>query len=402
MQKKFWVVILLQYLFSMSVFSQEIIYRVKKGTVYENGDCEKFEMENTEIISLKKYDSEGYFYIKPVNYTFNKFEVTIRDDKRRYFDGSIELSDSVKFVKSNEEANVYIPYYYLNALKNKDKQIIFQNQPDWNYFKNTYQTLEGEKFYDTFSPESLSLGNLFVYFTMHNFYLIESVEYEDGVYKIKLYRSPFDSVGDESKFQYEQPYPSSYMSYKDENEITLLLEFDGDYLDIWINKKDIHMGKYFLMTESTAQEIQKLVKTNDCNLANVYFPRHSNGTSDYDNKVISPHVYVEKYGSIKNGNKKEVTSQTLKATSSTNVTPNKTMTVKENLKLRSGEDTSTQVLAVMSAGTKAKILELGKAETIDGISSNWVKVEVQKGAKDRDGKSIKTGTVGWCYGGYLK
>ena len=78
------------------------------------------------------------------------------------------------------------------------------------------------------------------------------------------------------------------------------------------------------------------------------------------------------------------------------------MTVTENLKLRSGEATSTQVLTVMSAGTKVKILELGKAETIDGISSNWVKVEVQAGAKDRDGKVIKAGTVGWCYGGYLK
>ncbi len=87
---------------------------------------------------------------------------------------------------------------------------------------------------------------------------------------------------------------------------------------------------------------------------------------------------------------------------STNVSINKTMSVKENLKLRSGEATSTQVLTVMAAGTKVKILELGKSETIDGISSNWVKVEVQKGAKDRDGTSIKAGTVGWCYGGYLE
>ena len=80
MQKKFWVVILLQYLFFMSVFSQEIIYRVKKGTVYENGDCEKFEMENTEIISLKKYDSEGYFYIKPVNYTAFRYKLWVKYD----------------------------------------------------------------------------------------------------------------------------------------------------------------------------------------------------------------------------------------------------------------------------------------------------------------------------------
>ena len=51
---------------------------------------------------------------------------------------------------------------------------------------------------------------------------------------------------------------------------------------------------------------------------------------------------------------------------------------------------------------KSKALFIGGTGTIDGISSNWVKVEVQKGAKDRDGTSIKAGTVGWCYGGYLK
>ena len=78
------------------------------------------------------------------------------------------------------------------------------------------------------------------------------------------------------------------------------------------------------------------------------------------------------------------------------------MLVSENLKLRSGEATSTQVLTVMQAGTKVKILELGKTETIDGISSNWVKVEVLSGVKARDVRAIRAGTVGWCYGGYLK
>ena len=84
-----------------------------------------------------------------------------------------------------------------------------------------------------------------------------------------------------------------------------------------------------------------------------------------------------------------------------NVGPNKTMTVRENLKLRSGEDTSTQVLAVMSAGAKVRILELGKAETIDGIPSNWVKVEIISG-NDRNGNKLKSGMTGWCYGGYLR
>ena len=80
---------------------------------------------------------------------------------------------------------------------------------------------------------------------------------------------------------------------------------------------------------------------------------------------------------------------------------NKTMFITENLKLRSGEATSTQVLTVMQAGTKVKILELGKTETIDGIKSNWVKVEIISG-NDRDGNKLKVGMTGWCYGGYLE
>lgn len=78
------------------------------------------------------------------------------------------------------------------------------------------------------------------------------------------------------------------------------------------------------------------------------------------------------------------------------------MLVSENLKLRSGEATTSDILTVLQSGTRVKILEVGKAETIDGISSNWVQVEVQSGAKDRDGKTITKGTVGWCFGGYLK
>lgn len=76
--------------------------------------------------------------------------------------------------------------------------------------------------------------------------------------------------------------------------------------------------------------------------------------------------------------------------------------VAENLKLRSGEATSTEVITVMKAGTKVRILERGKKETIDGISSYWEKVEILTDEKDVSDKIIKAGTVGWCFGGYLK
>jgi len=55
----------------------------------------------------------------------------------------------------------------------------------------------------------------------------------------------------------------------------------------------------------------------------------------------------------------------------------------------------------MQKGTAVRILEIGNKDTIEGIPSNWVKVEVQPGARDRDGNAIKSGTIGWCFGGYL-
>ena len=163
---------------------------------------------------------------------------------------------------------------------------------------------------------------------------------------------------------------------------TFYFRFDGDYLYIYLNgetDKDL-FATFVNMNDKTFSEFKNLIANNKCDLSNITWPRHADGTCDYE----------------------DVSSVKTVSTPITNVAKNKTMLVSENLKLRSAEATTSDVLTVMSAGTKVKILELGKAENIDGINSNWVKVEVLSGAKDRDGRAIRAGTVGWCYGGYLK
>ena len=76
-------------------------------------------------------------------------------------------------------------------------------------------------------------------------------------------------------------------------------------------------------------------------------------------------------------------------------------TVSTNLKLRSEGNMTSQVLLILSLDSKVKILEFGKSEIIDGMNTNWVKVEVISG-KERDGNKLKSGMTGWCYGGYLE
>lgn len=103
-----------------------------------------------------------------------------------------------------------------------------------------------------------------------------------------------------------------------------------------------------------------------------------------------------------NNNNAQIESNKNNKISKTNVSINKKMICTDNLRLRSEEETSSQIITTMAKGTKVKVLKLGKSEIIDNIPSNWVQIEILKEAKDKDGNPIKVGTIGWCYGGYLE
>ena len=100
--------------------------------------------------------------------------------------------------------------------------------------------------------------------------------------------------------------------------------------------------------------------------------------------------------------KNHSTDNSSQTASSATIVIDQQMSCIDNLSLRSEGSVSASVITTMKKGTKVKVLKLGNAETIDGITSNWVQVEVLSGAKDQKGKKIKAGTIGWCYGGYLE
>ena len=60
-----------------------------------------------------------------------------------------------------------------------------------------------------------------------------------------------------------------------------------------------------------------------------------------------------------------------------------------NLRLRSAGNLSAATIRTMQAGESILVLELGRTETIDGITSSWIRVRMEDG------------TEGWCFGGYV-
>lgn len=123
--------------------------------------------------------------------------------------------------------------------------------------------------------------------------------------------------------------------YDSEKEDELKIILDGDYLQLYYCGNYVHT--FCKLNEQTLQELKRFIKTETCDFTKITWPRHADGTCDYEDA----------------SSVKTVSSPT------TNVTPNKTMLVNENLKLRSGEATKEI--------SNVKIEEASKQEINIGI-----------------------------------
>ena len=375
MKKKLLIIILLFETFI--IFSQEFVITIKKDLILTDdyGTEYNYKKGDNFIYNINK-DGIGVSVDDPL-----KIKIYFNDSKDNRYDSQINdvyLADYDYKIKNDVKNSYWIPSYYYELLESKNiKSDLLKYESYWKSFKNTTEEYL-LTWFDFFKVQKYYFGDFYfvsfgkyVYNDIDFFAYLEEVSDTRIVYNVqKMYSHFFDY---KEGTIYNQP---DYLPlFEKPTPYKIILIIDGDYMKMYIDEvSEKNLFQTLIRTTPEAcNQIEKWIK----------------GESDDLSKVVMP-------------KKLSVQNESSKATSSTNVSPNKTMTVSENLKLRSGEATSTQVLTVMQVGTKVKILELGKAETIDGISSNWVKVEVQSGAKDRDGRTIRAGTVGWCYGGYLK
>ena len=278
-----------------------------------------------------------------------------------------------------------LPYLNFDILYKKDRTLfkeLFEH--DFWLLSGEYNSESGDYYseqesYEWFTRRSykrgLALENAIVAVSTNNDYCSFFIE---NITKIKN--------GYECKGFLKRPHSNdtnltnAFITTPTNGKHTLLILFDGDYINVYEDSKDKLLMTYAITDEKTHAEFKNLLKTGECDLSKVTWPRHADGSCDYED---TPSVKTA-------------------STAITSMYPNKIMTVKENLRLRSGEGTSSQVVTVLPTGSRVRIVELGKAETIDGISSNWVLVESQSHTRDRDGKIIYAGTQGWCFGGYLE
>ena len=158
-----------------------------------------------------------------------------------------------------------------------------------------------------------------------------------------------------------------------EPRYSLFFRFDGEYLYIYLEDGKTLYATYCAYDESEVQALREAIRTNEFDMTKITFPYHADGTCDY-----------ESGGGIPG---KKIVDGLYRA--------------QDNLRLRETGGTSGEIITTMQANTCVKILLLGREETIDGITDNWVEVETQFGAKNLEGDFLY-GKTGWCFGGYLR
>lgn len=369
------LIFLITFLFCSLCFSQELKFKLLNDV---NVQKDLFEpvvnVKKNEIITLNKNYTNSFFYSKNntvmIHGIYNKLELKFDINDLELLQDGIEINNNFK-------DTIWIMPYYYEMLEKNNLSILLKNEKYWNP-NSKYIDFENSSFEWNylFSPLYLKIGNYYLYGNnnlQNNPLSLLFIPIKEDLNSLEVII--YEKYSYFSQEEWKKIYDLS------ENTV-LIFKFDNDFLYIYSNSINDENLLYELARadQNTLDQITSFVETGYYDSLKIKWPKHS------DNSKETTKSYVSK------------TSLPL----STNVTVNKTMSVTENLKLRSGEATTTSVLTVISTGTKVKILELGKAETIDGIDSNWVKVEIQSGAKDRNGKKIKPGTIGWCYGGYLK
>lgn len=391
--KKRLIIILNMLMFLIFSYGEEISLKVITGDNSYKYDryCEKKE---TNIKAGTIYNIEGFkvgFYQKPdysetqddnyaLSYFFKGNPAFVTGNDNLGIEGLIPENTKnlfpVKYISYGNYASekVYINIDCLDALYKKNKQIVKQSGLNKDFEDIDYFYI-GEYLRGNMGTYPIFSNVVLTFYTLQNFLINNISKKNNTTYYVDcFYGGDINDTCEQDYdchpiFLFERFYNYSNISRGD--KLKLKITFDGDYVHFYDLNQNKLLVTHVLIDKEFALKCADFFQDKKVDTSNIIWPRHADGSCDYDG-------------------------------SSTNVTLNKIMTVTENLKLRSGEATTTQVLTVMSVGTKVKILELGKAERIDGINSNWVKVEIQPGAKDRDGKLIKAGTVGWCYGGFLK
>ena len=386
---------------NVNLFAKEPVLILKKDSVIEDiSSNEKMFSKGDRFLFGRKGSDGSEIGFGVDLWDPLTIEIYFRDSNGIAYSSNINdvyLEDNNLKIDTDIKNSYWIPSYYYELLESQNvKSDLVKYESHWRSFKN--QSIEPYRpWFDYISVQKYYFDDFyFVCFDENGYYVdvdflayLEEVSDTKIVYDVqKMYAtgSPYKEMADIA-------HPDFLPLYEKEKPFKVILTLDGDYMKMYIDEVSFQI--LVRTTPEACDQIEKWLKGESDDLSKVVMPRsssvqkESSGASPTAN--ISPDKIVTKpfgYKTVK--------------TQKIPVEAGGIYRVSENLKLRENGDMNGSFITTMHAGTLVKVISLGQKETIDGIKSNWVEIEVQLGGRDKDGKPIKAGKRGWCFGGYLE
>ena len=345
------------------IFEEQTVYNFDELPAEEQG--EKNRKKLTVAYNFGDYFSTHYLnVIREENYFFHTIEVTDSNQKRYIVLIDDLIRENINQELHNKINGIWVVSYIFDILKSNSVNTLLEYEPFW---QTEWKTSIGEDWKDDYFPSYIIITDNYIYIssyaTGYRFYLIQNDMKNN---RCKCYSK--------DKFVHGQVSAKNDFLTKLEGKEkeNFYFKIDSDYLSLYIEDEKQEKLNTFVKIQDykeIEEKIHLIIRGEKIDLSRVTWPRHADGSCDYETAV-----------QLQSG---------------------KGCRASDNLRLRSSGSTAGKPVVTIGKGTQVKVITVGAEQTIDGITSNWVQVEVQAGAKDRDGKAIAAGTTGWCFGGYL-
>jgi hypothetical protein len=265
----------------------EVYYRVKDGKIGYYWDMK------TVIITQENYSgivSNGTIL---KGRTFSQDEMTLYNNLQEIVMHSSSLESANKqdefsndlIVDTKTASKMWLFDYYLEALSKTDKNIIYEREKEWFDFYNEHEfrNYDWEDFWTRNRPTYFNPNFAFYQngLVIQGYgILIDTIEKTKNGYRVK-------ALGD---FRFDRLYgirvqkviawPLSAAT----NFFTLIFEFDGDYLTVYLENKETVFARFVHVDVNLYNMIHDLVHENlksDYHSYDFTWPRRADGSMDY-------------------------------------------------------------------------------------------------------------------------
>ncbi|WP_020612829.1 SH3 domain-containing protein [Sediminispirochaeta bajacaliforniensis] len=309
---------------------------------------------NDVVFSLPKgsiLNSNGRWSGYPARFCFFQ-------EGKEYWVPAIDIkpveSDTLPEIFTEDLGSHWITSYVLSALYvSKPREFLYQYEPYW---RDDYNAQGQFDWWNSWNPNILDSYNSLLKFYSVTFgftklLVTRITKADNSMYTIDAIVTDVDVPSRQKS--------NPIFSELENQEVKLILEFDGDYLDIYLNDTSTHFAQLVRIDKDLEDAIIQKMKLEPVDLSGLHWPTRADGSMHY------PKIPADL----------------------TDFSPTHTTTA--NLRLRIQPDTSAGFFTTLPEGTKVQVTEEGETETIDGITAPWLEVISESGYK------------GWCFGGYL-